>query len=305
MKAFWQKLKGHPFLSYLISHFQSAEMDLSSIAVAYYLLLTLFPFLVLLGNILPYLNIDTSDLLAFLSDYLPEEFYNLVASLVRGIFSQPSDGLVWLSLLTAFWSLSKGFVFLQKAVNKAYDVDQGRDLLLGRLMGGLIGLVLLVFLVVAILLSSFGSSLLTLAYQQGGLAQELYQLLQQLLTPLVASLFFILLAVLYYLLPNVRIPKIRYVLPGSLLTGLAFLLGSQLVARYVQGATGRLEQFRVYGSVAIFALMLWFILFARLVILGAVLNASYQSLKEGEFETRRGKVGEFFKRFRKDKSSCV
>lgn len=302
MKAFWQKLKSHPFLSYLISHFQSAEMDLSSIAVAYYLLLTLFPFLVLLGNILPYLNIDTSDLLAFLSDYLPEEFYNLVASLVRGIFSQPSDGLVWLSLLTAFWSLSKGFVFLQKAVNKAYDVDQGRDLLLGRLMGGLIGLVLIVFLVAAILLSSFGSSLLSLAYQQGGLAQELYQLFQQLLTPLVASLFFILLAVLYYLLPNVRIPKIRYVLPGSLLTGLAFLLGSQLVARYVQGATGRLEQFRVYGSVAIFALMLWFILFAKLVILGAVLNASYQSLKEGDFVTRRGTVGQLFHQTRKDKS---
>ncbi|HEK9837730.1 TPA: YihY/virulence factor BrkB family protein, partial [Streptococcus equi subsp. equi] len=44
-------------------HFQSAEMDLSAIAVAYYLILTAFPLIVIAANIFPYLNIDISDLL--------------------------------------------------------------------------------------------------------------------------------------------------------------------------------------------------------------------------------------------------
>lgn len=297
MKAFWQKLKGHPLVAYLVSHFQSAEMDLSSIAVAYYLLLTLFPFLVLLANILPYLNIDTSDLLAFLSAYLSAEFYDLVASLVRGIFGQPSNGLVWLSLLTAMWSLSKGLFFLQKAVNKAYDVESQRDFLLGRLMGGLMGLILVVFMVLALVLSTFGGTLLDLAHQQLGLAQGLCDLLKQLLSPLFGGLFCLLLAILYYLLPNVRLTKKRYVLPGTFFTSLV-LVGT---ATYVNRTLAGIPNLRVLGSVALFTLMLWFILFAKVVIIGAVLNASYQVYREGQLVARRGKLSALLKEERSEK----
>lgn len=287
----FQALKDHALVQKFISHYQSAEIDLSSIAVAYYLLLTLFPLLVLVANIFPYFNIDTADLLTFLREQLPKELYDIVAGLVENIFNKPLTGLVWLSLATGFWTMSRGFFFLQKAVNKAYDnSEEHRDFLLGRLIGLLSGVILIIFLALGILLSTFGRSLLDLLHQRFGLVTELYQLLGTLLQPMVWLVFGVALLVLYYLLPNIRITKKRYVLPGTLFTSLVLLTTTNLFGVYVSQTIMRMENLRLLGSVALFALMMWFILFSQVLIFGAVLNASYQAYQEGELVPRRGTV---------------
>ena len=51
---------------------------------------------------------------------------------------------------------------------------------------------------------------------------------------------------------------------------------TSLFGTYINYATASMENLRVFGSVTLFVLMLWFIVFARILILGAVLNASYQ-----------------------------
>lgn len=48
-----------------MTFFKSSEMSLSSIAVAYYLLLAIFPLGLIVGNILPFLHINTTALLSF------------------------------------------------------------------------------------------------------------------------------------------------------------------------------------------------------------------------------------------------
>lgn len=292
MKELFNQLKNKPLIKALQTHYQSAEVDMSSIAVAYYLLLTLFPLLVLVANIFPYLHIDTADLLRFLQEHLPADFYSIVSDLVETIFNRPATGLVWLSLVTGLWTMSKGLVFLQKAFNKAYAMEEQRDFLIGRLMGGLSGMVLIAFLALAVLLSTFGRTFLTLLQNRLGLGDDLYRLLLNLLQPAVALVFVLALGVLYLLLPNVRIRKWHYVLPGSLFTSLSLVVVASFFGTYVNRTIQNMENLRVLGSVAIFALMLWFIFFAKVLIIGAVLNASYQSLHEVAFDPRRGKVTE-------------
>jgi membrane protein len=60
------------------------------------------------------------------------------------------------------------------------------------------------------------------------------------------------------------------------------------------------SDFRVVGSILIFAIMIWFIFISRVLILGAMLNAVYQKYKEGQLETRRGDIIEIIKDLRKD-----
>lgn len=291
MTGWFERVKNSRFLATVITHYQSAELDLSSIAVAYYLLLTLFPLLVLVANIFPYFNIDTADLLLFLREQLPKDFYQLVAGVIENIFNQPATGLVWLSVVTGLWTMSRGFFFLQKAVNKAYDKnDDHRDMFLGRLVGMASGLLLIAFLALGIILSTFGRSFLGLLHAKFDLPTDLYQLFLTLLTPLVWLVFALALAILYYLLPNVRIPKKRYILPGTIFTSLVLLTTTNLFGLYVTRTITQMENLRVLGSVAIFALMLWFILFTKVLILGAVLNASYQVYVAGDLVARRGTV---------------
>lgn len=119
----WSKLEWQPLQVYL-KHYRSAEIDLSAIAVAYYLLLTAFPLIVIAANIFPYLNIDVNILLAFMKKNLPTNLYPSVSAITIDIFSKPSGSILGVATLTAFWTMSKSLTSLQKAINKAYGVAQ-------------------------------------------------------------------------------------------------------------------------------------------------------------------------------------
>ncbi|MBF0843149.1 YihY/virulence factor BrkB family protein, partial [Streptococcus danieliae] len=100
------------------------------------------------------------------------------------------------------------------------------------------------------------------------------------MVPLILLLFF-----LYYTLPNVAIKRVRYTLPGVLLvTGVLYLFNG-FINLYLLRFMGQFTDYRFVGSVVLFAVILWFILIARVLIIGAVLNASYQFVKEGEFDS--------------------
>lgn len=276
-------------------------MDLSSIAVAYYLILTIFPFLVLLANLFPYLNIDTAEILNFMRDNLPKELYNSTATIVINVFNNPSTSLLWLSILTGFWTMSRSMIFLQKSINKAYGVQDHRDIILGHVVGLFSSLLILIFLTVAILLSTFGKTILRLIYENYHINDKLYSALMYLTQPVTALIFFVALAILYYILPNVKIRKIRYILPGSIFTTTVFVTLTSLFGSYVNYAMDRMDNLRIFGSVAVFVLMLWFIFFAKILIMGSIFNASYQKRFVKEFETRRGTVIEIIQSRREDK----
>lgn len=290
MKKFIEKLQASQYVQNFLTYYKSSELDLSSIAVAYYLILTIFPFLILLANLFPYLNIDTSELLAFMKNNLPEQLYESTSGIVVGIFNKPSTSLLWLAIVTGLWTMSKSLIFLQKSMNKSYGIQSHRDLILGHMVGIFASLLVIFFLAMAIMLSTFGKTVLTFLYHNSYLNQDLYDILMNLTQPVTAAIFFVALAVLYYILPNVRIRKVRYILPGTVFTSILFFTMTSLFGTYLNYATASMENLRIFGSVTLFALMLWFIVFARILILGAVLNASYQKKYVKEFKPRRGNI---------------
>ncbi len=63
---------------------------------------------------------------------------------------------------------------------------------------------------------------------------------------------------------------------------------SKLVSNYVLNRIERLVDIKIFGSIVIFILMVWFIFLAYLIIFGAILNATYQELHECLAESRKG-----------------
>lgn len=290
MKKLISRLQSSDFVKYFLELFRTAEMDLSSIAVAYYLLLTIFPFFVLLANIFPYININTDQILMFLQENLPEELYQTTSGIVINIFNEPNTGLVWISIATGLWTMSRSMTFLQKSINKAYGVQDHRDIVLGYLFGFLSSLVVILFLAIAILLSTFGKAALHLLYSNYPFDPKLFDLLMSLTQPVTAAVFFIALGVLYYILPNVHIRKMRYIMPGTIFTTFVFMTMTSIFGRYVTSMMDRLDNLRMFGSITILAVMLWFTVFAKVIIFGAILNASYQKKHMDDFETRDGNL---------------
>lgn len=283
------RLKWQPLQVYL-KHYQSAEIDLSAIAVAYYLLLTAFPLIVIAANIFPYLNIDISVLLSFMEKNLPTNLYPSVSAITTDIFSKPSGSILGVATLTAFWTMSKSLTSLQKAINKAYGVSQHRDFVIGRLIGVLASLLILFLLTFVLIFSTFSKAALQIISTHYDLSDTVATVVLNLSQPVTVWTIVFGLMLLYFILPNVKIRRFRYILPGTIFTSFVIVFLNNLFSNYILRTFERMVDIKTFGSVVIFVLMLWFIFLAHILILGAIFNATYQELRQGKMESRRGDI---------------
>lgn len=299
MKKFFNKIVNSKRLALFVSFFKSSEMNLSSIAVAYYLLLSLFPIMLIVANSLPYFNINTTEVMSFLRHNLPEQLYMTASPIVHSIFSQPNTGLFSVSIVVALWTFARALSFLQMAMNKAYGVSEHRDFIISRLFGIIAGFVILLFLYFAIALAAFGQMIIEQLQHLIHMNEAIYHALHNMTVPAIAISSFLALGLLYFILPNVKIKKIRYVLPGTFFSTFVLVFLTNFFGKYVSRALQNLEDFKIVGSLVIFALMIWFIFISRVLIIGSILNAVYQKRHSNQIETRRGEIVEFIKDIRK------
>lgn len=277
-------------------HFVSAEMDLSSIAVAYYLILTVFPLIIIAANIFPYLNIDISDLLSLMKQSLPVDIYKPAAAVVTNIFSKPAGGILGMATVAGLWTMSRSLTSLQKAINKAYGVSEHRDFLVSHIIGLFISVFILFLLTFVLIFSTFSKATIQLLDRHYHLSDNVTSLFLLLIQPTTIVIIFSGIMVLYFLLPNVKIRKIRYILPGTFFTAFVMTFMSNMIANYVVHNVERMVDIKAFGSIMIFIIMLWFIFLARILIFGAICNATYQELDQGKLVGRRGNVASIMER---------
>ncbi|HEK9831722.1 TPA: YihY/virulence factor BrkB family protein, partial [Streptococcus equi subsp. equi] len=229
-------------------------------------------------------------------EQLPKDIYRSASSIVVNIFSKPSGSVLGVATLTGLWTMSRSLTSLQKAFNKAYDASEHRDFLLGHLVGLLTSLLILFLLTFALIFSTFSKAAIQVLDRHYHLNDNITTLFLFLIQPITILIIFVGLMLLYFLLPNIKIKKIRYILPGTFFTTFVMIFLSNMVGNYVVHNVERMVDIKTFGSVMIFIIMLWFIFLARILIMGAVFNATYQELSIGKLEGRSGNVVSLIKK---------
>ncbi|HEP5043730.1 TPA: YihY/virulence factor BrkB family protein, partial [Streptococcus pyogenes] len=140
----------------------------------------------------------------------------------------------------------------------------------------------------ALIFSTFSKAAIQVLDKHYHLSDNITTIFLLLIQPITVLIIFVGLMLLYFLLPNVKIKKIRYILPGTLFTSFVMTFLSNLVGNYVVYNVERMVDIKMFGSVMIFIIMLWFIFLARILILGAIFNATYQEMSLGKLEGRSG-----------------
>jgi membrane protein len=221
---------------------------------------------------------------------MPESIYDSVSPVVSSVLSQPNAGLLSFSIIIGLWTFARALSALQVAMNKAYGSYKYRDFLLSRFFSLIAGLVVLLVLYLLASLAFWHRSLILQLQNWLHLSHGMYSSIKSLLLPIIAIGIFIAIGLLYVILPNVKIKKLRYILPGTLFSTLVLVFLTNLFGYYVSEALNNLKNFKVAGSLFIFGLMIWFIFVARVLIFGSILNAVYQKHREGKIEPRRGEI---------------
>ncbi|HFR3424824.1 TPA: YihY/virulence factor BrkB family protein [Streptococcus suis] len=278
------------FCSTFFSFYRNADIDVTSVAVAYYLLIGIFPILLTLANLLPYFPFDIDLVMSVVAEFVPDRLYPSVSDFITSILTKPSSSWLGISIATTLWTLSRSMTILQKAVNKAYGINEHRDFIVGHLIGIFLGIGLQVIILLSMTLLTFGQVIISYLSQLFPLDNQwLKGLLSQ--TQLVGLIaLFAGLIMLYFFLPNIRIQKIRYILPGTSFVLLVMTSVGKLFTIYVDNYANRLLDFRMVTAVIFLVFMLWFIFLAQVLIVGAVINASVQSMQVEEFHARDGDI---------------
>ena len=283
MKKLWKQLTDSPLLKTFLHYYQASDSELTSVAVAYYWLISIFPLLMIVVNILPYFQIPISNFLLTIKEFLPDTVYEVVAKIAREVLTQPSTGLLSFAILSALWTFSKSMDFLQKAFNKAYGVAKNRGIISHQLMSLLVSFGLQILFALALFLSMFGHMLLDFLKSHWQVEGSILSYLQDFTGPLIYALLFAILIMLYYFLPNVKVTRIRYILPGSAFVVLTIVSLLNIFSVYFNNYVNYLVDVRFFSSIIVVVMMFWFILIAKILIIGAVINASVQSLKDPNF----------------------
>lgn len=284
MKKLWIQLTERPLIKAFLHFYKESDSELTSVAVAYYWLISIFPLIMIAVNILPYFQIPISNFLIALKEFLPDSMFEVIEKIVREVLTQPSTGLLSFSVLSALWTFSKSMDFLQKAFNKAYGVAKNRGLIRHQLISLLVSFGLQVLFALALFLSMFGQMLLNFLKNYWQSDSILFDYLQDFTGPIIYILLFAILVMLYYFLPNVKVTSIRYILPGSIFVLVTLMLFLNIFSTSINTYVNHLVDVRFFSSIIVVVIMFWFILIAKILILGAVINASVLSLEDPRYK---------------------
>lgn len=247
----------------------SLKVPLYAANASFFIVMAVFPALLLLLGILQHTPLEVERLGEMLSGLLPEAFTEGAEELILTTYDSLSGTVLGLSAATTLWSAGRGMYGVLTGLNAIYGVEENRGYLRTRLISMAYTLAFLLVLLLTLMLHVFGTGLL------GFLKQVTHPFVRFLLAYIDFRFFLLLFlqtmifSVMFMVLPNGTY-RFRDSVPGALLASCGWLLFSNLFSWYVERFGGIAN---VYGSVYGLALgMLWLYCCMSIVFYGGVLN---------------------------------
>lgn len=254
----------------LVRYCAGENIGTHAAGTCYFLMLSVFPLLVLLLALLRYTGLQVQTLTDLVSGFLPAALMPAAKRLIVSTYQNTSGLVVGISAITALWSSSRGIHSLRRGLNAIYRVEENRGYLVTRGISILYTVLFILMLLATLVLNVFGTTLLSwFPLQDYVLLQFLWDIIDMrflVMLLLQTGLF----TAMFMALPSGRHNSFWGSLPGALLSSAGWLVFSDLFSIYVENFSGYAN---IYGSVYALALsMLWLYFCISIVFYGGVLN---------------------------------
>lgn len=254
-----------------VKDFMADEMPTYASALAFQMLFSLFPFLLFLIALIGFLDLqrffDWLQQQAAL--LLPAQAMDTVNTVIVQ-FQTERAGLFSVGIIVALWTASAGVRSTMQAMNKAYDVEEGRPAWKRIPLSVLYTVGIALMLLSAAALMLVGPEVMSWLAGWVGLEQLIVILWTWLRWPVAVLLLILAVALIYYVAPDVE-QRFRFITPGSVLAVLVWIAASLGFGFYVRNFA---NYDATYGSVgAIIVMLLYFFISAAVLLFGAEMNA--------------------------------
>ncbi|MDQ2739321.1 MAG: YihY/virulence factor BrkB family protein [Actinomycetota bacterium] len=229
-------------------------------ALTYYAVLALFPAILALVSILGLLGQGqkgTDALMGIVRDVAPSAVNTMQGIVTQLTHSQGAGFGLVIGILGALWSASGYIGAFGRAMNRIYEIDEGRPFYKLRpmqLVVTLIAVILAALVAIGLVVSGPVASAVGSAIGLGSTAVTIWNIVKW---PVMLAVVIAIVAVLYYATPNVKQPKFKWISVGAIIAVVVWILASVAFAFYVANFS---SYNKTYGSLAggiVFLLWLW------------------------------------------------
>ena len=265
-----------------VREFMDDECTDVAAALTYYAVLALFPAVLALVSLLGVVGQgqqSTDMLLKILRDLGAGSAVGSIEPVLQQLTATSAAGAALvIGLLGALWSASGYVNAFSRAMNKVYEIDEGRPIWKLRPVMLLVTAVLLVLAAltaVALVVSGPLAEAIGSAIGLSDIAVTVWSIAKW---PVLLGIVVVIVAMLYHATPNVRQPKFRWVSVGAVVAILVWILASAAFGLYVANFGSYNRMYGSLGGVIVFLLWLWITNLA--LLFGAELDAETERGRE-------------------------
>ena len=265
-----------------LREFQDDECTDLAAALTYYAVLSIFPALVAMVSLLGVFGQGRSTVDAMLDlveGVAPASAMDSLRPPIEQLVNSPSAGFALVAgLLGAVWSASGYVGAFGRAMNRIYEIDEGRPVWKLRpvqLLLTLAGLVMAAGVAVMLVVSGPVAERIGDVIGLGDVAVTVWSIAKW---PLILVLVILAVAILYYVTPNVKQPKFKWISGGAGVAIVVWVLASVLFGFYVSNFGSYNKTYGALAGVIVFLLWLWITNLA--LLFGAEVDAEIERGRE-------------------------
>jgi len=270
-----------------LTEFQEDNLSDWAAALTYYGLLSLFPALIAMVSLIGIFGdpkTTTTKLTEIITEIGPssgaETFEGPIKSIVE---NQSAAGFAFvIGLALALWSASGYVGAFTRASNIIYETPEGRPFWKLRPLQIAVTLAMIIMMALLAVGLVVTGPVVEAVANPIGLSSTAVDVWNIAKWPVMALIFILMVNVLYYTTPNVKLRGFKWVTPGSIFAIVVWIAASALFAFYVANFG---SYNKTYGTLAgLVVLLLWFWITNLAILFGHQLNAERErsaEIKEG------------------------
>jgi len=259
-----------------LSEFSKDQCTDLAAALTYYAVLALFPAIIALLSLVglvgqgPKTAKTLVDMLKTAGVSSPT-----IEKTITQLSNTPGAGLALIiGLATALWSASGYVNSFGRAMNRVYEIEEGRPVWKLRpvmLLVTLVSVILVAVVLVGLVVTGPAATAVGDTIGLGSTALLIWNIAKW---PVMLAIVVFIVALLYYATPNVKQPKFRWLSIGALIAIVAWIVASAAFGFYVANFSSYNKTYGALAGVIVFLLWLWLTNLA--LLFGAELDAELE-----------------------------
>lgn len=265
---------------------QISDLHISVYAgnATFYLIISLFPAIMLLLALLQYTPVTAADLIDAISGAIPSPLEPLVDYLLSDLYSAGSAiTIISVTAVSGVWLASRSVMGVLYGLNAVYQVKETRNFFHLRLIAVVYMVALMIALVLTLVLHVFGQRLQALLTAQIPFLGEVFSAALSLRVLVLIGLLTLVFTSCFMALPN-RKSRLRSAVPGALLAAVGWVVFSSIFSFYLNYFS---NYSLFFGSLTTFVVaLLWLFFCMNILFYGALCNVWLEPLWAHRTERR-------------------